>query len=320
MWSVRCTPHDETVPEVASMARVVLLGRVVFDQRFWVAQWPPVQNRTLATAYIEDLGGPAAVASATVATLGGSAVFIGPRGDDAVGARVVEFLAGYGVDTTYASICSGAETPVASVIIAPGGERFMFVYAGTGLHDVPDWVSPDALRGADAVLVDSRFPAAAAALVGLARMRGLPAVMDFDADTPATWAVARLATHVIADEELAERVGGVTALLERLRAGGAWGAVTLGQEGVAHRGGRIPAFRVPVHDSTGAGDVFHGAFALALAEGRDPETALVFAAAASALRCKTGQVPHRGPLEELLAEAGRQLDPPDPPRRDGGNR
>jgi len=302
------------------MARVVLLGRVVFDQRFWVAQWPPTQNRTRATAYLEDLGGPAAVASATVASLGGSAVFIGPRGDDPVGARVEEFLARYGVDTTHAKIYAGATTPVASVIIAPNGERFMFVYAGTGLHDGPDWVSPDALDGADAVLVDSRLPEAAAALVGMARRRGVPVVMDFDADTPATWAVARLATHVIADEELADRVGGVAVLLDRLWAGGVWGAVTLGPEGVAHRGGRVPAFRVPVHDSTGAGDVFHGAFALALAEGRDPETALVFASAASALRCQTGHVPHRRPLEELLAEAGREPGPSDPSRRDSGNR
>ncbi|MHB8730379.1 MAG: PfkB family carbohydrate kinase [bacterium] len=62
----------------------------------------------------------------------------------------------------------------------------------------------------------------------------------------------------------------------------------------------MPAFDVRARDTTGAGDVFHGAFALALAERQDHQTALRFASAAAALRCETGGVPDRTAVNRLL--------------------
>ena len=62
----------------------------------------------------------------------------------------------------------------------------------------------------------------------------------------------------------------------------------------------MPAFRVKVVDSTGAGDVFHGAFALSLAQGREEVDALRFAAAAAAQRCALGVVPRLDQVVSLL--------------------
>ncbi|HKX16573.1 MAG TPA: PfkB family carbohydrate kinase [bacterium] len=285
------------------MPRVLVLGIAVLDHRFWVAAWPPAGGRTPARAYAEDLGGQGAVAAAAIARLGGAAVYAGSVGGDAAGTRVVGFLHSHDVDTRHMQVFPDGRTAVSSVAIAPGGERFITAYPGEGLPDGPDLAPIGAVTEAHAVLVDSRLPRAGTVLAAAARTRGLPVVVDFDADNPAVWALIQTATHVIADEEVATQHGGAQALLGRLRAHGVWGAVTLGAGGVRHAGGHQPAFQVAARDTTGAGDVFHGAFVLALAERQDPEGALRFASAAAALRCETGGLPDRRAVNELLSRS-----------------
>lgn len=285
---------------VPTVPRILLFGRIVLDHRFWVEEFPPRTSRTLCEEYLEDLGGPAAVASVTVAQLGGEAVFIGYRGDDPAGDRVETLLRSRGVDSRYLAVIPGARTPVAVVLIDPRGERFIFRHDGSPPPQSIEAVPLHELDRCDVVLVDSRWPKTAEALARGARARGLPVVLDFDVDTAETWAVAAVASHVIADEEMASRCGGVEVLLRQLAAFGAWGAVTLGSSGVAYMGGFLPAFRVRVRDTTGAGDVFHGAFALALAEHRAEVDALHFASAVAALRCHLGRVPDRLEVTRFL--------------------
>ena len=91
-----------------------------------------------------------------------------------------------------------------------------------------------------------------------------------------------------------------------MRGAGVWGAVTLGAAGLVYPGGRVPAFAIQARDTTGAGDVFHGAFALALVEGQTIEAALVFASAAAAVRCERGRLPDRQAVQELLAAESRR--------------
>ncbi len=86
--------------------------------------------------------------------------------------------------------------------------------------------------------------------------------------------------------------------------------MTLGAKGFRwHEGAhthQIPAFPVTAADTTGAGDVFHGAYALALAEGRRARDAARFASAAAALKCIRGQgwdgLPDRPAVEAMLKE------------------
>jgi len=282
------------------MAAVVALGWACLDQRYWVARFPPTQARTEARRYREALGGPAAVAALTAARLGGDAAFVGRRGRDPTGKRLDALLRADGVDTAGFAAFSAAETPVSAVLIAPDGERHIFRYGGRLPAD-PAWVGPHApARGV--VLVDLRWPEGALALTRQARARGLPVVVDLDRDDEAAWTLAGLATHAVADAGLAARAGGPDTVLSRLSRAGTWGAVTLGAEGVVHAEGRLPAFAVEVADSTGAGDVFHGAFALALAEGETETEALRFASAAGALRCKLADVPRRTALAQWLEE------------------
>jgi len=284
------------------MARVVALGIANHDHRMWVRHFPPHAPRTRAIDYLEDLGGPAAVAARAVARLGGHTVFVGRRGDDDAGRRLESWFAGDGVDTRWFRATPGARTPVSIVLISPDGERHIFHYPGEVLAEEAEWTADDLLVGAGAVLVDLRWPAAATRLAREARDRRIPVVVDMDKDVPEAWTLAGLSTHTIADGFMAEATGGIAPLLARIHDLGAWGAVTVGRDGVWYRGGHVPAFAVTVRDSTGAGDVFHGAFALALAESRGEDDAMIFASAAAALRCATGAVPYRRDVERFLED------------------
>lgn len=269
------------------------------DTRLCVERFPPKQRREPASKRWDALGGPATVGAVAVRRLGGTASFWGRRGDDPPGERITALLLDEGVDVAGYRVFPGT-TPTCEVFIRPDGERFLFPYYGDGMPAQADWIPDTAVDAADAVLVDGRWAEGAVRVAQRAALRDIPVVHDFDQDRPEIWDVARHATHVIADEDLAKAHGGVGSLLAKIERLGVWGAVTLGERGVAFAGGRAPAFPVEVLDSTGAGDVFHGAFALAMAQGRGELDAVRFGCAAGALHCRFGRVPHLAEVDGLL--------------------
>ena len=284
-----------------STPHVLCVGMGFLDTRLCVDRFPPKQHRENATKRWDALGGPASVGAVAVVRLGGTASFFSRRGDDLAGQRIEQLLADAGVGTQGYREFPGT-TPTCEVFIEPSGERYLFPYLGDGMPADASWIPDAEIRRADAVLIDGRWPEGGMRVATQARERSIPAVHDLDQDRPEIWEIAKVASHVIADEDLALRCGGVGALLGRIGGYGAWGAVTLGERGVACEGAQVPGFPVTVSDSTGAGDVFHGAFALALAQGRDELDALRFGCAAGALLCKFGRVPFLAEVEELLAE------------------
>ena len=283
-------------------ARVMCVGMGFLDNRLFVDRFPPERRRVRVPQRRDALGGPASVGAVAVARLGGKASFWGRRGQDATGEQIDALLRADGVDTQGFRACGGGKSPRCEVFIRPDGERFLFAFWGEGLPPGAEWLPPDAVDSGDALLMDSLWHAGALQLAGQARERGIPVVLDFDMDTPEAWELARLATHAIADEDMAESHGGVEGLLARIENLGTWGAVTLGEKGVAYGSERMPAFPVKVVDSTGAGDVFHGAFALAMAQGRGEQYGLQFATAAAAKRCELGEVPRLDQVVGLLDE------------------
>lgn len=273
---------------------VVTVGWSCLDQRYSVAHFPPHHSRTPVTAYRETLGGPATVAAQAIVRLGGRARLLSRRGDDPVGQSLEERIRAEGIEPLFAL---GQRTPVSAVLVTPQAERYIFPYRG----ELPTEFELDAdqvLSGARALLLDHRWPQASLPLAQRARQLGLPVVLDLDHDRPEAWELVSHCTHVVASGELAAEMGGVEALLARLPV---WGAVTMGEAGVWYQGGQLPAFRVKATDSTGAGDVFHGAFALALAETQPPLEALRFASAVAALHVQEGHPPDRPSTEQLLA-------------------
>ena len=283
-----------------TQAHVSCVGMGCLDNRLFVERFPPLKRRERVPERRDALGGPASVGAVAVAQLGGKASVWGRRGDDATGDQIEAMLRAGGVDTDGFRAFAGCTSPRCEVFIRPDGERFLFPSWGTGLPMDAEWLPADVMDSADALLIDGRWPAGGLRLAEQARKSNVPVVLDFDIDTPQVWELAGLATHVIADEDMAESYEGVEGLLTRIKRLGPWGAVTLGDKGVAYGSERMPAFRVKVVDSTGAGDVFHGAFALSLAQGREEVDALRFAAAAAAQRCALGVVPRLDQVVSLL--------------------
>ncbi len=279
---------------------VLCLGMGCLDNRLFVDRFPPELRRERVPKRNDALGGPAGVGAVTVARLGGGASFFGRRGDDASGRQAGTFLEDDGVDIRGFREFPGAVSTRCEVFIRPDGERFLFPSWGEGMPTEADWLPDDAADDADAVLIDGRWVEGAVRLAEQARRRKLPVVLDFDIDSPAVWELAGLSTHVIADEDMAAAHGGIEGLIAKIGKLGVWGAVTLGERGAAYAGGSVPSHAVTVLDSTGAGDVFHGAFVLAIAQGQEEVAALRFAAAAGALLCKLGRVPYLHEVAELL--------------------
>jgi sulfofructose kinase len=270
------------------------------DNRLFVERFPPELRRERVLRQQDASGGPAGMAAQTIVSLGGRAGFWGRRGADASGDRNEQMLRAAGVDTSYYRSFDGAQSPRCECFIRPDGERYLFPFWSEGLPADPSWLPLDRLAQADAVLIGGRWPEAALVVAREARRLGKPLILDFDRDTAETWELVRLATHAVADEDLASAAGGPERLIGKLTELRVWAAVTLGERGVVWAQGALPAFEVRAVDTTGAGDVFHGAFALAMAERRSEPEALRFASAAAAVRCATGRAPQPEEVREML--------------------
>ncbi len=188
------------------------------------------------------------------------------------------------------------------------------------LEAAGDWLPLAQLSSCDALLADVRWPQGAILALRAARAAAIPSVIDGDVAERATLrslaGVAEYAVFSAAGLTCFAGAGDTeSGLRQALALGARFAAVTNGERGVTwieagQPGGlrRLPAFAVSAVDTLAAGDVFHGAFALMLAEGEAPATALRFASAAAALKCarsggRDGS-PCRDEVERFLREAG----------------
>lgn len=298
------------------MSTVACVGIAVMDLMFRVDPLPAGGGKTYATAYREIGGGVAANAAVAIARLGGRARYVGRVGDDPLGERIVKELQADGVDTNAVRTVPGLVSPVSAVLVDDAGERIIVNYTPSGLFDGGEHHQAAALAGVDAVLVDVRWPDGAALALAAASAAGIPGVFDFDRPMGARGnSLLAAASHVaFSHSALAGTAGsddprvGLARVAEHTDA---WLAVTMGDAGVVWRDAgstnHLPAFPVEVIDTVGAGDVFHGALALALAEGQPEAEAVRFASAAAALKCtrsggRAGS-PSRRDVEELLSDA-----------------
>ena len=288
---------------------LVLVGLSCCDHIWQVAQYPPRLSRTPATSYRMQGGGPAATAAVTAARLGAKAELWAIHGDDANGRAAKGELERFGVDTSQLRVVPGAATWVSAVLVAPDGERFIFPFAGSGLSDTADTLDAERLTSVDCVLVDGRHPKMCGWAAAEARRRGIPTVGDFG--DARSFDLAVEVDYLIASEECAGQVSGQSdpeaALSALRRFEGQFVGITLGEQGFLYDDGRrvrhLPALSVDVVDTTGAGDVFHGAFAFAVARGDPPSRCALFASVAAALSCQglgRTTIPALAAVEHLL--------------------
>ena len=277
---------------------------------------PATPTKILATGYAECGGGMAANASVAVARLGGASHYWGRCGDDALGDRIVAELDDEGVDTRNVRRLRGVVSPSAAILVQRDGERLVCAYNDPALDHDTAWLPLADVVSFDAVLGDVRWPAGTAAVFDAARRAGKPAVFDGDiGPRDALLDLAARATHAIFSEAGLHRATGVddpaAALVTLASLPIACVGVTLGDRGFAwlenKRVRHAEPPRIVAVDTLAAGDVFHGALTMALAEGSDVATAAAFANAAAALKCtrfggRRG-TPSRAEVQALLDAA-----------------
>jgi sugar/nucleoside kinase (ribokinase family) len=287
----------------------------VLDEVFRVERCPTPDAKTQATAFVSVVGGCAANAAIAISRLGGRVELVAALGDppaDTIGDRILASLAQEGV-TSRAVRVAGATSAVSSVAVDAAGDRTITTYCDEKLFAAAVADPPALVAAADAVLVDNWLPDLVVPICAAACQRGIPVVVDGDGPMHEASEFVKLATHLVFSAEALRATAGVDDLGAALMRIGAhtqsFVAVTDGANDILWRDGdavrRMPVFAVAVEDTLAAGDVFHGAFALALAEGAQEVAALHFAAASAALKCTRwgggSSAPRREEVEALLA-------------------
>ncbi len=271
------------------MKQILVAGIAVVDMVFQVDEMPRHTDKyRAADAHIVG-GGCAANAAVAVARLGGGARLASRLGDDAIATLILAGLHEEKVDTSAVYRCSGGKSAFSSVYVDKQGERQIMNFPGSELIDEADWLKSDVT--VDAILADNRWPQLTLRTMALAQAREIPGIID--AEQPIDLQYLQQASHVAFSRQGLTALTGEadlkTALHTVSKKISAWVGVTDGEAGVYFLRGRkiehIPAFKVEVKDTLAAGDVWHGAFALRLAEGADEPSAIEFANAAAALKC-----------------------------------
>lgn len=301
-------------PEPAR-AGVFCLGIATLDYVYSVETMPTRGEKYRSRGLAVVGGGCAGNASVAIARLGGACWLATRLADDLTGDQIVADLDADGVDTGFARRVAGLRSPVSAILVDAEGERMVISYSDPAMPEDVEWLPRDLPEAAGAVLADTRWGEGALAALRLARGAGVPGVLDGDRKPPHRDLVGT-ASHVAFSQQALREVSGEDdprAGLAKVAAGvPTWLAVTLGKEGVLfiERGEvrHSPAFPVETVDTLGAGDVWHGAFALALAEGQGEEAAIRFASAAAAIKCtrfggRSG-APRRDEVERFLATGG----------------
>ena len=295
------------------MAKLLCVGMATLDNIYRVAEIPNRGTKIRAEALVRTCGGMAANGAVAAARLGGTVSLWTRVGDDAEGEQVRAVFAAEGIDTTHVRRVVGAATTVAAILVDAGGERLACPWIDPKLNDDADWLPLGDIGNYDAVLVDVRWPAAAVAVLTAARAAGVASVLD--ADVAAAEDLRRLAPladyamfsadgarALVPEGPLEEAAAAVAATVPGVvgitdGADGCWVASAAGVE-------LVPSVAVAAVDTLAAGDVFHGAFTLAVAEGRGVADAARFGNVAAALKCKVfGGVqgaPRRGEVEALI--------------------
>jgi len=270
-------------------------GAVAVDDLVYVDQHPlpdakmPIRNRQ------RQGGGLAGTALVTASRLGAKAAFCGVLGDDELSQFTLEGLRREGVDCTPILFDPDARPIYAIVIVdtSTGGRSILYNYSGV-MEPGPEAITPELIANCRMLFVDHSVIDTALRAVELAHAHRIPAIADFESDDdPRLPGLVRQIDHLILGIEPAGRMTGEAepAAMVRALSGSdrACCAVTAGERGCwySEHGGEVchfPAFRVQVVDTTGCGDVFHGAYAACIARGESVSRAIQITAAAAGIK------------------------------------
>lgn len=292
--------------------RVTCAGVATLDIVLAVESFEAFGGKQRARAANVVGGGCAATAAVAIARLGGEPLLASRLGNDTFGRLIVDELTREGVNCDLVKLFPTIRSSFSAVLVDATGERHIVNYRDEELEADAAWVL-EGLADFDVALGDTRWIEATTTLFEAARAHGKLCVLDAEGPFDHSDAALQLATHAAFSAAGIRALTGVDDPREALRGAasrcGGLAVVTDGANGAYWlEGDRIhhaPGFTVDAVDTLGAGDVWHGAFALGLGEGQPLSRALRFANAAAALKCQQpggrAGAPQREAVEHLLA-------------------
>jgi sulfofructose kinase len=287
---------------------VVGVGINATDTIIRLPEFPAPDSKVELLSVDVKPGGQVASAMVACARWGLRARYVGKIGDDGAGKLQIAEMQREGVDSHWITSQTAMSQSSFILVDQKSGERTVLWKRDARIALRPEDLKREWISGARALLVDGHDTEAAAQAACWARAEKIPVVGDFDNRYPGVEALLQYVDYPVTSKEFPERLTGEESLLKSLpsifrnfkcRLIGA----TLGSLGViAWDGARFilcPGFRVTATDTTGAGDIFHGAFLYGLTHGWQSEEILEFSCAAAALNCQASGA--RGGIAKLEA-------------------
>ncbi len=306
---------------MAPPRRILCIGHAALDRIYRIEAFPPEPTKVRAIEHVETGGGMAANASVAIARLGGKAELWSRIGDDAAGQTIKAGLRSERVDVRYVQAFEDARSSTSAIIVDDRGERLIVGQRDTGMPSSTDWLPLERIGEMHAVLGDVRWLEGLRAAFTRARAEGVPTVLDADLGAREVLPeILALADYAIFSRPALREFCGASAdtpdaalaLDQVLACGPMHAGVTLGGDGYRWKekgalgdilSGHVAAPKVDVIDTTGAGDAFHGAFTLMLAEGRTTQQCATVACEVAARKCtrlgSRAGLPRRDSVEAL---------------------
>lgn len=264
-------------------------------------------------------GGLTGTAAVACARLGARAKMLGRVGDDEIGDQIIRGLQDERVDTSGLIHVPGGRSLFSVVMVdSRTAERTIYCRRDQNIDCATDLIPLDSIDDANVLLLDAHWPEGAMAAARRAKSRGIPIVCDIRIN-PGTHDLLALCDYPVIARPSALKLapsGDFHEALAAIRSFGSSAAViTCGEDGAYYSGdegqGHVEAFRVDAVDTTGAGDVFHGAFAVGLAMGWGLRDTVTFASAVSAIKCTQvggrAGTPSYQQVTDFLASRGAAL-------------
>jgi sugar/nucleoside kinase (ribokinase family) len=274
---------------------VVGVGLNATDTVLTVRHFPAYGGKTPFTREFYSPGGQVATAMVACASLGLRAKYIGTVGDDERGRIQMESLRGSGIDLTHVQQRTGCANQSAYIVVDEStGERTVFWSRPECLAISPAEITPEQITCARLLHIDGHDTAAVEHAARIAREHAIPVTVDVDTIYPGFERVLPLVDYLVASAEFPGRWTGLDDPLAALREiqdrhGMRIAAMTLGAHGSLALADGVfqysPAFALDCVDTTGAGDVFHGAFCYSVLQQMPIADALEFSNAMAALNC-----------------------------------
>jgi len=305
-----------------SKVDVVGLGLNATDTVMTVRKFPPLGGKERVVAASMQAGGQVATALVTCRRLGLKARYIGKVGDDPGGRLQLASLRREGLDMADTKVVRGVPTQYGYILVDQAtGERTVFWDRDARLAVQPQELKPIAITTARLLHLDGCDVDAALVAARWAHGARIPVLADLDTVYRNVEKLFPYIDYLIASTQFLPTVTGhadpfkVLEYMAREYHVHTPG-MTLGRDGaLVYHGGRFcysPGFVVETVDTTGAGDVFHGAFAYALLAGWDLPRALDFSNAMAALNCTMlgarGGIKSRDEAEHLMATGARHVN------------